>query len=33
VINSLGAMPADEPGRVVLSAEAVEAFVSRTELD
>jgi hypothetical protein len=33
VINSIGAMPADEPGRAALPAAAVEAFVSRAELD
>ncbi|MCU0704796.1 MAG: hypothetical protein MUF18_12530 [Fimbriiglobus sp.] len=33
VINSLGAMPADEPGRVSLPAEVVEEFVRRTGLD
>jgi hypothetical protein len=33
VINSLGAMPATEPGRAALPAEAVEAFVSRAGLD
>lgn len=33
VINSIGAMPADESGRTVLSASALEAFVSRAELD
>ncbi len=33
VINSLGAMPADEPGRAALPASAVEAFVTRADLD
>lgn len=33
VINSIGAMPADEPGRVALPASAVKAFVSRADLD
>lgn len=33
VINSIGAMPADEPGRRPLPASEVEAFVSRTGLD
>jgi hypothetical protein len=33
VINSLGAMPADEPGRAALPASAVEAFLSRDDLD
>lgn len=33
VINSLGAMPADEPGRTPLPASEVEAFLSRTGLD
>jgi hypothetical protein len=32
VINSLGAMPADEPGRAALPASAVEAFLSRDDL-
>ena len=33
VINSLGAMPANEPGRAALPASAVEGFVSRAGLD
>lgn len=33
IINSIGAMPADEPGRVPLPASEVEAFVSRAGLD
>lgn len=33
VINSIGAMPADEPGRAALPASAVEAFLSRADLD
>lgn len=33
VINSIGAMPADELGRLVVPTSAVEAFVSRVGLD
>ena len=33
VINSIGAMPADEPDRAALPTTEVEAFVSRAGLD
>lgn len=33
MINSIGAMPADEPGRAALPTSAVEAFVTREGLD
>lgn len=33
VINSIGAMPADEPGRDPLSPDLIERFLTRVELD